>query len=152
MMWDPFITNTLHSPYQERYPVWFFFPLRSDVFSKCSFNFLKQCIYLIWFFFLPLHYNTSQNLTESLLCWWIISSFVFKLWIKLHHGNHFTHSYKIKNMFKSWKIIHLSLVTYCFIWPFWVCLFNYSQKMGHREVYNDNAMHTWFGAIKPSAV
>ncbi len=44
-MWHPFFPNTLPSPYQYRYPGRYFPPLRSDVVSKCSFNFFEQCIY-----------------------------------------------------------------------------------------------------------
>ncbi len=32
-MWHPFVPNTLPSPYQYRYPGWYFSPLRSDVFK-----------------------------------------------------------------------------------------------------------------------
>ncbi len=61
-MWHPFVPNTLPSPYlyQYRYPAWYFSPLRSDVFSKCSLNFFELCIYGYLL-------NISNNWNQSLL-------------------------------------------------------------------------------------
>src|SRR4029434_9089296 len=44
-MWYPFVPKTSNCPYQYRYPTQFFFTLRSNVFSKCSFNFFEQCMF-----------------------------------------------------------------------------------------------------------
>lgn len=39
MTWYFFVPDTLPSPYQYKYPAWYFSQLRSKVFSNCSLNF-----------------------------------------------------------------------------------------------------------------
>ncbi len=65
-MWHLFVPNTLPSPYQYRYPVWYFSSLRSDVCSECSFNFFGA-VYMwlpknaiLWYCFLYMVKNKKR--------------------------------------------------------------------------------------------